>query len=82
MDKEQAIAGLPDYEELIPLPREWIPVGKRATVTGKKVVIFSRPNEPDIGLFEDRLQFKEGAWYAPRWHVDYQAEWVKKGRKG
>jgi len=81
MDKTEALGGLPDLEAPMPLPQEWVPLGKRKTATGRVVIVFSRPNEPDIGLFEDRLTFKDGRWSAPKWHVDYQADWVKKGGK-
>jgi len=77
MDKQQALAGIPDLEAPQPLPSEWVPVGKRKTAKGQVVIVFSRPNEPEIGLFQDRLTFENGRWNAPMWHVKYQDEWVK-----
>jgi len=85
--------GIPDVKEWAAVPKEWVCKGKKpipknpAKVKAGEdpnfyVLVFERPNEPDLELWSHSMRVVHGQLEARIDHVERQAELARKGKGG
>jgi hypothetical protein len=79
---EEDLRGIAKLDGMIAIPKEWQLQGYREVKSKKgeiyKLLVFSRPNEPDIELFSHSCEKRSDGFYCKRNHVERQAEQARK----
>lgn len=82
-ERELQALGLKKAEEFVPVPEDWKALSYKQ-VKGKKavyeVVLFERPNEPNVELWSHSMELRHGKLYARADHILRQAEEARKGK--
>jgi len=66
------LEGVPKIDDKVQLPAEWKLKGFIETKDGSKCLVFARPNEPDIRLFANRMDKRNGVWFCAEQHIANQ----------
>jgi len=73
------LEGVPKYDDMVQVPDEWKLQGQLAVgKDGSICLVFARPNEPDIRLFVNRMEKRNGVWFCAESHINNQAEHARK----